>query len=108
MNVVGLCEPTSLASTRRGETRLERSNERAIASAQAVKKRNMDTRKKTQSPRSARGGSGPATQWFVGEEDKASIRKLKKRVPSGRAGELNPRPYAEGEVYYPLTNIVHC
>ena len=74
MYVVGLCEPTSLASTRRGEMRLERSNKRAIASAKVVKKKKMDMRKKTQSPRSARSGSGPATQWFVGEEDEANIR----------------------------------
>ena len=74
MYVVGLCEPTSLVSTRRGEMRLERSNERAIASAQAVKKKNMDTRKKTPSPRSARSGSGPVAHWFVGEEDEANLR----------------------------------
>ena len=74
MYVVGLCEPTSLVSTRRGDMGLERSNKKAIASAKVVKKKNMDMRKKTQSPRSARSGSGPATQWFVGEEDEANIR----------------------------------
>ena len=78
MYVVGLCEPTSLVSTRGGEKRLDRSNERAVASAQAVKKKNMDTRKKMipmskPSPRSAKRGSGPATHWLVDERDKPSI-----------------------------------
>ena len=80
MYVVGLCEPTSLVSTRRGEMRLERSNERAIASAQAVKKKNMDTRKKTPSPRSAGSGSGPVEHWFVDDGDEASIKYKSEQV----------------------------